>query len=126
MACRALIHLSLSPAFWTSPFRNVTEFDGQDVCGTNSWMVVDVDAPARTPDSKVQAHAGYLMRGLKPWTQYAIFVKTLVTYSDERKTYGAKSEIIYVQTNASSEQSCLSCVCCAFMLEAELGGQDQL
>ena len=43
------------------------------------------------------------MRGLKPWTQYAIFVKTLVTFSDERRTYGAKSDIIYVQTDATSK-----------------------
>ncbi|XP_066491075.1 insulin receptor isoform X2 [Tiliqua scincoides] len=83
-----------------APFRNVTEFDGQDVCGSNSWTVVDVDAPNRSPDSKNQMQPGWLLRNLKPWTQYAIFVKTLVTYSDERKTYGAKSEIIYVQTNA--------------------------
>ncbi|XP_054837014.1 insulin receptor-like isoform X1 [Eublepharis macularius] len=78
-----------------APFRNVTEFDGQDVCGSNSWTVVDVDPPPRS------VQPGWLLRNLKPWTQYAIFVKTLVTYSDERKTYGAKSEIIYIQTNAS-------------------------
>uniref|UniRef100_A0ABM5ELH1 Tyrosine-protein kinase receptor n=1 Tax=Pogona vitticeps TaxID=103695 RepID=A0ABM5ELH1_9SAUR len=84
-----------------APFRNVTEFDGQDVCGSNSWTVVDIDPPARPTDAKPISYPGWLLRGLKPWTQYAIFVKTLVTYSDERKTYGAKSEIIYVQTNAS-------------------------
>lgn len=83
-----------------APFRNVTEFDGQDVCGSNSWTVVDIEPPNRSSDPKHQNHPGWLMRNLKPWTQYAIFVKTLVTYSDERKTYGAKSEIIYVQTNA--------------------------
>ncbi|KAJ6664292.1 hypothetical protein lerEdw1_008511 [Lerista edwardsae] len=83
-----------------APFRNVTEFDGQDVCGSHSWIVVDVEAPNRSSDPKNQIHPGWLLRNLKPWTQYAIFVKTLVTYSDERKTYGAKSDIIYVQTNA--------------------------
>ncbi|CAI5799218.1 insulin receptor [Podarcis lilfordi] len=80
-----------------APFRNVTEFDGQDVCGANSWTVMDVEPPPRNSDTK----PGHLLRGLKPWTQYAIFVKTLITHSDERKSYGAKSEIIYVQTNAS-------------------------
>ncbi|KAJ7308412.1 hypothetical protein JRQ81_008957 [Phrynocephalus forsythii] len=84
-----------------APFRNVTEFDGQDVCGSNSWTVVDIDPPSRPTDGKPVSYPGWLLRGLKPWTQYAIFVKTLVTYSDERKTYGAKSDIIYVQTNAS-------------------------
>ncbi|XP_069505328.1 insulin receptor [Ambystoma mexicanum] len=76
-----------------APTQDVTEFDGQDACGSNSWTVVDIEPPPRTVDP------GYLMRSLKPWTQYAIFVKTLVTYSDERRTYGAKSKIIYIRTN---------------------------
>ncbi|KAM9097937.1 insulin receptor isoform X1 [Sarcophilus harrisii] len=85
-----------------APYQNVTEFDGQDACGSNSWTVVDVEPPVRSNDPKTQnQHPGWLMRNLKPWTQYAIFVKTLVTFSDERRTYGAKSEIIYVQTNAT-------------------------
>ncbi|NWS76393.1 INSR protein, partial [Crotophaga sulcirostris] len=84
-----------------APYQNVTEFDGQDACGSNSWTVVDVDPPPRSNEPKAQAQPGWLLRGLKPWTQYAIFVKTLVTFSDERRTYGAKSEIIYVQTNAT-------------------------
>uniref|UniRef100_A0A8D0GXK7 Tyrosine-protein kinase receptor n=1 Tax=Sphenodon punctatus TaxID=8508 RepID=A0A8D0GXK7_SPHPU len=84
-----------------APFRNVTEFDGQDACGSNSWTVIDVDPPPRSSEPKMQGHPGWLLRGLKPWTQYAMFVKTLVTFSDERRTYGAKSEIIYLQTNAT-------------------------
>nr|XP_060640831.1 insulin receptor [Anolis sagrei ordinatus] len=84
-----------------APFRNVTEFDGQDVCGSNSWTVVDIEPPPRPTDGKQPIHPGWLLRNLKPWTQYAIFVKTLVTYSDERRSYGAKSDIIYLQTNAS-------------------------
>lgn len=83
----------------------MTEFDGQDACGSNSWTVVDIDPPLRSNDPKSQSHPGWLMRGLKPWTQYAIFVKTLVTFSDERRTYGAKSDIIYVQTDATSKYS---------------------
>ncbi|XP_025066097.1 insulin receptor isoform X3 [Alligator sinensis] len=84
-----------------APYQNVTEFDGQDACGSNSWTVLDVDPPPRSNEPKTQGHPGWLLRGLKPWTQYAVFVKTLVTFSDERRTYGAKSEIIYVQTNAT-------------------------
>ncbi|NXT30997.1 INSR protein, partial [Pelecanoides urinatrix] len=84
-----------------APYQNVTEFDGQDACGSNSWTVVDVDPPLRSNEPKAQTQPGWLLRGLKPWTQYAVFVKTLVTFSDERRTYGAKSEIIYVQTNAT-------------------------
>ncbi|ELV09991.1 Insulin receptor [Tupaia chinensis] len=85
-----------------APYQNVTEFDGQDACGSNSWTVVDIDPPQRSNDPKSQNQPGWLMRGLKPWTQYAIFVKTLVTFSDERRTYGAKSDIIYVQTDATN------------------------
>lgn len=92
----------LSLPFWASPFRNVTEFDGQDVCSSNSWTVVDIDPPSRS-EAKTK-NPGYLMRSLKAWTQYAIFVKTLVTHTDEQKIYGAKSEIIYIRTNASGEQ----------------------
>lgn len=81
----------------------MTEFDGQDACGSNSWVIADVDPPARVTDSKEQHEPGYLIRPLKPWTQYAIMVKTQLSASDEHQVHGAKSEIIYVRTNASSE-----------------------
>lgn len=97
----------MEPSLSQSPYQNVTEFDGQDACGSNSWTVVDVDPPPRSNEPKAQAQPGWLLRGLKPWTQYAVFVKTLVTFSDERRTYGAKSEIIYVQTNATGQCSTL-------------------
>ncbi|KAE8632427.1 hypothetical protein XENTR_v10001545 [Xenopus tropicalis] len=81
-----------------APYQNVTEFDGQDACGSNSWTVVDMDAPERSADGKTLS-PGCLLRNLKPWTQYAVFVKTLVSGSDEGRTYGAKSKIIYIRTN---------------------------
>lgn len=81
----------------------MTEFDGQDACGSNSWTVVDMDPPQRTTDGKTLNPPGYLLRNLKPWTQYAVFVKTLVSSSDESaKTYGARSDIIYIRTNETS------------------------
>ncbi|CAJ0967790.1 unnamed protein product [Ranitomeya imitator] len=86
-----------------APYQNVTEFDGQDACGSNSWTVVDVDPPQRTTDGKTPSPPGHLLRNLKPWTQYAVFVKTLVSSSDERaRPYGAKSEIIYIRTNETT------------------------
>uniref|UniRef100_A0A8C6Q7F4 Tyrosine-protein kinase receptor n=1 Tax=Nothobranchius furzeri TaxID=105023 RepID=A0A8C6Q7F4_NOTFU len=84
-----------------APYRNVTEFDGQDACGSNSWVIADVDPPARSTDGKKADDPGHLIRPLKPWTQYAIMVKTQLSASDERQVYGAKSKIIYVRTNAS-------------------------
>ncbi|XP_064187781.1 insulin receptor b [Anguilla rostrata] len=84
-----------------APYKNVTEFDGQDACGSNSWVIADVDPPPRATEGKEQQEPGYLIHPLKPWTQYAIFVKTLLSASDERQVHGAKSEIIYVRTNAT-------------------------
>ncbi|XP_078412186.1 insulin receptor-like isoform X1 [Cetorhinus maximus] len=81
-------------------YQNVTEFDGQDACGSNSWKVVDVEPPGRS-EGKLQ-NPGTLLRGLKPWTQYAIFVKTLLTISDEQQNHGAKSEIVYIRTIAGT------------------------
>ncbi|KAF7661876.1 hypothetical protein LDENG_00252400 [Lucifuga dentata] len=85
-----------------APFENVTEFDGQDACGSNSWVIADVDPPPRaTEGDKEQIEPGHLIMPLKPWTQYAIMVKTQLSASDEHQVHGAKSEIIYVRTNAT-------------------------
>ncbi|TMS20147.1 Insulin receptor, partial [Larimichthys crocea] len=84
-----------------APYKNVTEFDGQDACGSNSWAIADVDPPSRSTDSKKADNPGHLIRPLKPWTQYAIMIKTQLSASDEHQVHGAKSEIIYVRTNAS-------------------------
>uniref|UniRef100_A0A3B1J7U9 Tyrosine-protein kinase receptor n=1 Tax=Astyanax mexicanus TaxID=7994 RepID=A0A3B1J7U9_ASTMX len=84
-----------------APYKNVTEFDGQDACGSNSWVIADVDPPQRATDGKEQQEPGYLILALKPWTQYAIMVKTQLSASDEHQVHGAKSEIIYVRTNAT-------------------------
>uniref|UniRef100_A0A3Q3XF24 Tyrosine-protein kinase receptor n=1 Tax=Mola mola TaxID=94237 RepID=A0A3Q3XF24_MOLML len=83
-------------------FQNVTEFDGQDACGSNSWVIADVDPPRRaTEGDKEQFEPGHLILPLKPWTQYAIMVKTQLSASDDHQVHGAKSEIIYVRTNAT-------------------------
>ncbi|KAJ8373287.1 hypothetical protein AAFF_G00266430 [Aldrovandia affinis] len=84
-----------------APYRNVTEFDGQDACGSNSWVIADVEPPARASEGKEQQEPGHLIHPLKPWTQYAIFVKTLLSASEEHQVHGAKSQIIYVRTNAT-------------------------
>ncbi|XP_078279915.1 insulin receptor-like isoform X2 [Rhinoraja longicauda] len=84
--------------FKEAAYQNVTEFEGQDACGTNSWKVVDVEPPGRSDGKMI--NPGTLLLGLKPWTQYAIFVKTLLTISDERHNHGAKSEIVYIRTTA--------------------------
>ncbi|KAG2470664.1 IGF1R factor, partial [Polypterus senegalus] len=80
--------------FKEAPFKNITDYDGQDGCGTNSWNMVDVDLP-----KEKNKDPGILLSGLTPWTQYAIFVKA-ATLTDLH-IYGAKSEVIYVRTSAA-------------------------
>lgn len=96
------LYLSPSLCFsFCSPFQNVTEYDGQDACGSNSWIITDVEPPARSSETK--RDPGCILVQLKPWTQYAIMVKTQLSISDEQQVQGAKSKIIYVRTNASSQ-----------------------
>uniref|UniRef100_A0A8C4R4F3 Tyrosine-protein kinase receptor n=1 Tax=Eptatretus burgeri TaxID=7764 RepID=A0A8C4R4F3_EPTBU len=82
-------------------YENVTEFDGQDACGSNSWTYIDEEPPALTKGN-VTNNPRTLIVNLKPWTQYAIFVKAYtLTTSDKGQNHGAKSKIIYVRTNAT-------------------------
>lgn len=88
----------------------MTEYDGQDACGSNSWAIADVEPPQRGSESNGLRDPGYLIMPLKPWTQYAIMVKTQLAASDDHQVRGAKSEIIYVRTNATRKlKSYLRC-----------------
>ncbi|CAL8355601.1 unnamed protein product [Lota lota] len=79
-----------------SPHQNITEFDGQDGCGSNSWNMVDVDLPQdKTADPQVQ------LKHLKPWTQYAVFVRAITLQRDDKHIMGAKSEVVYIRTSPS-------------------------
>ncbi|XP_064422051.1 insulin-like growth factor 1a receptor [Latimeria chalumnae] len=90
--------ISFTVYYKEAPFRNVTEYDGQDACGSNSWSMVDVDLPQNK-----DLDPGILLQGLKPWTQYAIFVKAItLTMIEDGHIHGAKSEIIYIRTNAAA------------------------
>lgn len=63
-----------------------------------------MDPPHRSSEAdKAKIEPGYLILPLKPWTQYAIMVKTQLSASDENQVHGAKSEIIYIRTNATSK-----------------------
>lgn len=70
-----------------APYKNVTLYDGRDACGGDGWRVDDVSV------SEDRIH--YLLTGLKPHTQYALYVKTftIATYR-----YGARSDILYFKT----------------------------
>ncbi|XP_036441449.1 insulin-like growth factor 1a receptor isoform X1 [Colossoma macropomum] len=79
-----------------APFQNITEFDGQDGCGSSSWTMVDVDLPQ---DKSLDP--GVLLYPLKPWTQYAVFVKAITLVVEDKHILGAKSEVVYIRTKAS-------------------------
>ncbi|XP_067089984.1 insulin-like growth factor 1a receptor [Osmerus mordax] len=82
--------------FKEAPFQNITEFDGQDGCGSDSWNMVDVDLP-----EDKNSDPGVLLSPLKPWTQYAIFVKAITLQVDDKHILGAKSDVVYIRTSPS-------------------------
>ncbi|XP_049900346.1 insulin-like growth factor 1 receptor isoform X1 [Epinephelus moara] len=80
-----------------APYQNITEFEGQDGCGYNSWNMVDVEL---RPDKETDP--GVLLSGLKPWTQYAIFVKAITLMVEGKHLPGAKSKVVYIRTSPSA------------------------
>ncbi|XP_032416540.1 insulin-like growth factor 1 receptor [Xiphophorus hellerii] len=80
-----------------APFQNITEFEGQDGCGSNSWNMVDVEL---RPDK--EKDPGVLLSGLKPWTQYAIFVKAITLMVEDKHMPGAKSKVVYIRTSPAA------------------------
>ncbi|XP_019374675.1 PREDICTED: insulin receptor-related protein isoform X1 [Gavialis gangeticus] len=86
--------LSFIVYYKESPFQNVTEYVGQDACGAHSWNVVDVELPLHSDQDP-----GVALLGLKPWTQYALFVRAIpLTTAEEGRNYGAQSEVVYIRT----------------------------
>ncbi|MED6231465.1 Insulin-like growth factor 1 receptor [Ataeniobius toweri] len=88
--------LSFIVYYKESPFQNITEFDGQDGCGSNSWHMVDVDLPQDKNTDPI-----FTLQYLKPWTQYAIYVKATTLQVKDEHISVAKSDIIYIRTRPS-------------------------
>ncbi|XP_034039300.1 insulin-like growth factor 1 receptor isoform X2 [Thalassophryne amazonica] len=80
-----------------APFQNITEFDGQDGCGSNSWNMVDVEL---RQDKDLDP--GVLLSNLKPWTQYAIFVKAVTLMVENKRMPSAKSNVVYIRTSPAA------------------------
>nr|XP_061796382.1 insulin-like growth factor 1 receptor [Nerophis lumbriciformis] len=80
-----------------APFQNITEFEGQDGCGSNSWNIVDVEL-----HQDKDTDPGVLLSGLKPWTQYAVFVKAITLMVDDKQVPSAKSKVVYIRTSPSA------------------------
>lgn len=73
-----------------APYENLTLYDGRDACGGDGWHVEDLASNLNTA----------LLSWLKPYTQYAYYVKTY-TIATERN--GAQSRIQYFRTLPSCE-----------------------
>ncbi|XP_018333468.1 insulin-like receptor [Agrilus planipennis] len=73
-----------------APYKNVTLYDGRDACGEDGWRVDDVG----TQDGN-DGYIKHSLVGLKPFTQYAYYVKT---YTIATEQTGAQSRIYYFKT----------------------------
>lgn len=79
-------------------YQNVSIYDGRDACSTNSWKVDDYEAGSDNDDPLIT----HIIPGLKPFTQYALYIKTY-TIASPSFTEGAQSPIIYFKTQQDSE-----------------------
>ncbi|XP_075217094.1 insulin-like receptor [Lycorma delicatula] len=75
-----------------APYQNVTLYDGRDACGKDGWLVDDVPLQD-TPKNEPLRH---ILTRLKPYTQYAFYVKT---YTIATEKTGAQSPIQYFRTD---------------------------
>lgn len=89
-----------------SPFQNATEHIGPDACGAQSWNLLDVELPlSRTQEP------GVTLVPLKPWTQYAVFVRAItLTTAEDSPHQGAQSPIIYLRTLPAGERKPLEAI----------------
>lgn len=46
---------------------------------------------------------GVLLSGLKPWTQYAVFVKAITLMVEDKHMPSAKSKVVYIRTSPSGK-----------------------
>ncbi|XP_034951870.1 insulin-like receptor [Chelonus insularis] len=67
-------------------------------CGNNNWQIVDVEIPSTNSSTSVVSKS---ITDLKPYTKYAVYVKTLaVRNKNSFRSPTGQSEIIYFRTEA--------------------------
>lgn len=47
---------------------------------------------------------GVLLSSLKPWTQYAVFVKAITLMVEDKHMPSAKSKVVYIRTSPSGKK----------------------
>ncbi|XP_058466137.1 insulin-like receptor isoform X2 [Malaya genurostris] len=72
-----------------APFQNVTFFDGRDACNTEGWRLDDIS------EFNTENYTSRILTQLKPYTQYAYYVKT---YTLASEGLGGQSKIKYFTT----------------------------
>nr|AVT56266.1 insulin receptor 1 [Jadera sanguinolenta] len=93
--------------FIEAPYQNVTMYDGRDACGGDGWRVDDVSAsevPGKDSNNTANLEESlnkdhelvHILTRLKPFTQYAFYVKTYTIASEKS---GAQSPIQYFRTD---------------------------
>ncbi|RWS08270.1 insulin receptor-like protein [Dinothrombium tinctorium] len=75
-------------------FQNVTRYSGRDACSSSGWEEKQFDDLSDEKEDET-----HIIPNLKPYTQYALFIKT-TTIQHEKK--GAISDIIYFTTKPST------------------------
>lgn len=76
--------------YMVAPFQNVTMYDGRDACGGDGWKVDDiVNLPKNSSTIPI------LVSHLKPYTQYAYYIKT---YTIASEPIGGQTKIQYFRT----------------------------
>lgn len=71
-----------------APVRNITIYEGRDACGGDGWTVSDNELGQEDTVRSIIPH-------LKPYTQYAFYVRTLTVASSNES---AQSPILYFRT----------------------------
>lgn len=72
-----------------APHKNVTFFDGRDACNTEGWRLDDIS------EFNPENYTSKILTQLKPYTQYAYYVKT---YTLASEGLGGQSKINYFKT----------------------------
>ncbi|XP_077974571.1 insulin-like growth factor 1 receptor isoform X2 [Styela clava] len=78
-----------------SKYKNATRFEGLYACGKSSWLIKD---KLVNPQDFHFNITDAVLHNLKPFTQYALYVRTYMTSTAQK---GAQSEIIYFMTEPS-------------------------
>ncbi|KRT86246.1 Fibronectin domain-containing protein [Oryctes borbonicus] len=86
-----------------APSQNISLYDNRDACGDDGWSIVDVPIPETYMNI---THMTRTLAGLKPYTQYAFYIKTYTIATEKR---GGESHIQYFRTDADQPAPITGC-----------------